>query len=111
MGDAYDRLCRWKPRVYEDTTPGSELIGARFRNGRVHAGLSQRRLAALSGVSQSLISRLERGRCPGLAAKRIIAIAVAIGPAFPLGCCPHDHDCSWPADPYAKQNYWRILND
>lgn len=74
--------------------------------------MSQRQVAAVSGVSQSLISRFERGRCPGLAAKRIIAIAVAIGPHFPLGCCPHNHECAWPADPDApaEHNFWKMLN-
>ena len=88
-----------KPRVYENETPGSVLIGARFRRGRHLAGLSQRQIAERSGVSQTLISRFERGRCPGLAAWRLMAIAMAIGPEFPMGCCPHSHGCRWPRDP------------
>ncbi len=36
--------------------PGMDIVGERFRNGRERAGLSQRRLAIYSGVSQSAIS-------------------------------------------------------
>ena len=61
--------------------------------------MSQRRVAELSGVSQSLISRFERGRNPGMATHRIFAIAMALGPRFPFGCCPHDHVCKWPYNP------------
>ena len=111
MPDCYDRYCRHKPRVYENETPGSVLVGARFRHGRHQAGLSQRRVAELSGVSQSLISRFERGRAPGLSSKRIIAIAMAIGPRFPFGCCPHDHACAWPYNPSAQNARRRLLDD
>jgi transcriptional regulator with XRE-family HTH domain len=102
---------REKPRVYQTETLGSVLIGSRFRHGRQQAGMSQRRVAELSGVSQSLISRFERGRCPGLAAWRIMAIAVAIGPRFPFGFCPHDHKCKWPYNPSGERTWYRILND
>jgi len=106
--DAYDRHCRHRPRVLDHTTPGSALVGARFRYGRQQAGLSQRQVAALAGTSQSLISRFERGRAPGLAAWRIIAIAVAIGPSFPFGFCPHDHDCKWAYDPRIRRPWLRV---
>jgi DNA-binding XRE family transcriptional regulator len=86
------------------------LIGARFRHGRRQAGLTQRRLAELSGTSQSLISRFERGRAPGLSAWRVMAMAVAIGPNFPFGFCPHDHGCKWPYNPDAPRTWHEILN-
>ena len=81
--------------------PGRQVIGARFRNGRVKAGLSQRRLAALAGVSQSTISRMERGLILGMRFEAAIRIAAAIGPSLPFGACPHqqEHGCGWPFDP------------
>ena len=79
------------------STPESVLIGSRFRYGRRQAGLSQRRVSERSGVSQSLISRFERGMAPGMAAQRIVDIAMALGPGFPFGCCPHPHRCAWPS--------------
>jgi transcriptional regulator with XRE-family HTH domain len=72
------------------------VVGARFRNGRQQAGLTQRRLAALSGVSQSVISRFERGLNSGMSVERLVKIANALGPYFPFGFCPHDHGCSHP---------------
>lgn len=82
--------------------PEMVIVGARFRNGRHKTGLSQRRLAELAGVSQSNISRLERGVATGTSAERIIRIATAIGPHFPFGFCPHDHRCAYPFDPRGK---------
>jgi transcriptional regulator with XRE-family HTH domain len=110
MPDCYDLHCRHKPRVDERETLGSVLVGARFRYGRQQAGLSQRKVAALAGVSQSLISRFERGRCPGLAAWRLVAIAMSIDPRFPFGCGPHDHECKWPYNPATQRSWFDILN-
>jgi len=75
------------------------MVGRRFKNGRRQAGLSQRSLAYRAGVSQSLISRIERGLATGTSAERLIRIAVAIGPDFPFGHCPHRHQCAYPYDP------------
>src|SRR6187399_1678257 len=110
MAGQYERLLRSKPRVYEHETEGSVLIGSRFRYGRQQAGLSQRRVAELSGVSQSLISRFERGRCPGMAAHRVMAIAMALGPRFPFGFCPHEHVCKWPYNPDGPKTLGHLLN-
>ena len=81
--------------------PGRTIVGARFRNCRIKAGLSQRRLAELAGVSQSTISRLERGLVLGMRFEAAMRIAAAIGPSFPFGNCPHHqvHNCGWPFDP------------
>ena len=57
--------------------------------------MSQRRVAAKSNVSQSVISRLERGLGPGMTVEYLLRIATAIGPNLPLGFCPHDHACDW----------------
>jgi transcriptional regulator with XRE-family HTH domain len=79
--------------------PEMELLGARFRNGRRQAGLSQRQVAWRAGVSQSLVSRVERGLATGTTAERLIRIAEAIGPSFPFGFCPHHQNCAYPYDP------------
>jgi transcriptional regulator with XRE-family HTH domain len=59
-------------------------------------------LAELAGVSQSAISRLERGLTPGMSVERLIRIASAIGLSFPFGFCPHDHRCAYPIDPRGR---------
>ena len=79
--------------------PVMELVGARFRHGRHQAGLSQRRLAEAAQISQSVVSRFERGLVSHTSAERIIRLAEALGPGFPFGFCPHDHRCAWPFDP------------
>ncbi len=91
--------------------PEMVIVGARFRNGRRQAGLSQRRLAELSGISQSGISRLERGLATGMIAERVIRIATAIGPHFPFGFCPHQHSCAYPFNPDATSTLARLLED
>ena len=50
-------------------------IGIAVRNSRRATGVSQTVLAERSGVSQSTISRLERGAAPGL---RLATLAAAI---------------------------------
>jgi Predicted transcriptional regulators len=79
--------------------PVMELVGARFRHGRHQAGLSQRRLAEAAQISQSVVSRFERGLVSHTSAERIVRLAEALGPGFPFGFCPHDHRCAWPFDP------------
>ncbi|MFD0892458.1 helix-turn-helix transcriptional regulator [Luteolibacter ambystomatis] len=50
-----------------------------LRHARTEAGLSQQKLAALSGVDLGVISRAERHeRIPGLAALRDLAIALQL---------------------------------
>jgi hypothetical protein len=70
-------------------------FGLIVRRGRGRAGLSQAGLGDRSGVAQSSISRLERGRAPGLSVGRLVRIWSALGPAFPIGHCPHLHACAW----------------
>ena len=45
-----------------------------------------------------------------MASWRMIAIAVAIGPMFPFGFCPHDHKCKWPYNPNAPKSLHEMLN-
>jgi transcriptional regulator with XRE-family HTH domain len=53
-------------------------IGDDVRCTRLAAGLSQERLAAVAGVAQSTISRIERGVAPGAGIERIARIMVAL---------------------------------
>jgi len=57
--------------------------------------LSQRRVAELAGLSQSTVSRLERGKAPSVGVDRMVALARALDRALPFGTCPHEHDCPW----------------
>jgi transcriptional regulator with XRE-family HTH domain len=93
--DAYQRD---RPRRNETPTDDTIEVGQRFRRGRQQAGLSQRRVAERSGISQSEISRLERGMTPGMSAYRVFAIAMALGDRFPFGICPHPHRCAYSAE-------------
>lgn len=95
--DVYDKYCRHGPRRNETPTWQTIEVGQRFRHGRHQAGVSQRRLAERSGTSQGEISRFERGMTPGMSAYRLIAIALALGPRFPFGTCPHEHQCAYPS--------------
>lgn len=96
--DPYGRFVIW---------PVPEMVefGTMVRAARGRAALSQHELARLSDVSQSTICRLERGLVPGMATWKLVRIGLALGAAFPLGFCPHDHPCPWPARPrVAKKN-------
>jgi Helix-turn-helix domain len=70
-------------------------FGRNIRRARRCAGYSQQRLSDLSGVSQTVISRLERARAPRLGLERILALHEVLGGCLPLGACPHDHSCIW----------------
>jgi hypothetical protein len=70
-------------------------FGGNIRRARRCAGYSQQRLSDLSGVSQTVISRLERARAPRLGLERILALHEVLGGCLPLGTCPHDHSCIW----------------
>ena len=72
-------------------------FGRNLRRARQIAGLSQQRLADLSGVSQSVISRLERAKAPMVGLERLLMLQRVLGSAWPFGECPHDHTCVWQA--------------
>ncbi len=109
-GRPVDPYFRERHRYGEWPLPEMLLIGARFRHGRQQAGLTQRRVAAKSGVSQSLVSRFERGLTIGMGAMRLVRIGMALGPGFPFGCCPHPHKCAYPYDPRTPKSFWDMLN-
>ncbi len=75
--------------------PLAVAFGERVRRARTHVGFTQQRVADRAGVSQSAVSRLERGLATGMSLERLLRILDAIGPTFPMGTCPHDHTCAW----------------
>ena len=52
-------------------------IGAEERQRRQRAGLTQRALEALTGIDQTTISKMERGRLPGLRMHHLARIRLA----------------------------------
>jgi len=74
---------------------GVHLLGRYIRRCRSLAGLTQHQLAKRAGVSQSMVSRAERGLTPGMSAVTLIRIVQPLARFFPFGVCPHDHNCSW----------------
>ncbi len=64
-------------------------IGEEFRDGRLQAGLTQRRLGAVVGLSPSEISRIERGESPNVAFATLAVIAAALGLDLPLRAYPN----------------------
>lgn len=74
------RAKRWEhstnPR-HEVEQRGYDLIGTRLKDLRTATGLTQRRLEDLTGIDQTVISRLENGRQYGLRWSRY-AILVAV---------------------------------
>ena len=63
-------------------------IGAEERQRRQRAGLTQRALEALTGIDQTTISKMERGRLPGLRMHHLARIRLAcrtgkhVGPTY-----------------------------
>jgi hypothetical protein len=80
-----------------ELTPDAPLIhiGRYFRRSRAYAGISQTQLAGMANVTQSMVSRVERARAPGMAFERFVEMCLVLGRLFPLGTCPHDHRCGW----------------
>ena len=70
-------------------------FGIEFRRCRLYAGLSQVALAERSGVSQSTISRIERGKASSASLIKLVRISDAMLDGFPFGYCPHPHFCPW----------------
>ena len=95
--------------------PSADLLrfGRYLRRARYFAHLSQEDLASRAGVSQSNISRLERGLAPATGSDRIARIGAVLGKNLPLGFCPHTHMCPWqpivdlppPPDPSAPPEH------
>jgi transcriptional regulator with XRE-family HTH domain len=73
------RMDRYRRDPPEHEQRGLDAIGIAINEGRRRLGISQRALAARSGLSQSTISRLESGRSPGTRAKRLGVLFLALG--------------------------------
>jgi transcriptional regulator with XRE-family HTH domain len=70
-------------------------LGRYLIRSRRYAGKTQRELSGAAGVSQSMMSRLERGRATMTPLRNFLQVGSALGRLFPMGCCPHDHACAW----------------
>ena len=53
-------------------------VGGQIRASRVHAGLTQRQVEELTGIDQTVISRLENGKGSNMPLGRFAALLVAI---------------------------------
>lgn len=65
-------------------------IGTELRSARVARGLSQRAVAAAAGISQTQLSRVERGLYPAVSVETLLRVGVAVAldvslRAFPAG--------------------------
>ncbi|HEX5824979.1 MAG TPA: helix-turn-helix domain-containing protein [Candidatus Limnocylindrales bacterium] len=58
---------------------GLACLGQALFDARRRAGYSQSQLARVSGVHQSTISRIERGRLDGMRLRRLAVLIAALG--------------------------------
>ena len=79
----------------ERSYPPLLVVGRYLRRSRRYAQLTQRALAAGAGLSQTMVSRLERGTAPTAPFEKVLMAGAALGRLFPIGVCPHDHHCAW----------------
>lgn len=61
-----------------ESAPVEERLGLAVLRLRLYRGWSQAMLERVSGVDQTLISRFERGKVPGLAMRRLYAMLKAL---------------------------------
>jgi transcriptional regulator with XRE-family HTH domain len=85
---------RSDPPTQEPLT-GLVTFGLYARRSRYFVHVSQERLSGDSGISQSMISRMERGLAPGMRMDHLVMLSEQLGRAMPLGFCPHEHRCVW----------------
>jgi len=92
-----------------------EEFGLRLRDSRKRLGLSQLALEEQSGVDQTMISRLERGKAARCPVYRILALEQALGRDFSLAVCPHDHRCVYRPPGVStlpdRRVWWRRVGD
>ena len=69
----------WESPTDQRVLRGLELLGRVVKLRRKQRGVSQRRLEVLSGVDQTIISRLENGKLFGLRWARFARIVEALG--------------------------------
>ena len=77
--------------------PSPEILrfGRYVRRARYFVRISQDDLAWKADISQSMVSRLERGLAPAMGIDRLVRLGGALGNNLPLGFCPHTHLCPW----------------
>src|SRR5688500_6639064 len=68
--------------------PTLVMIGRYLRRSRYYAQKTQRQVAAESGLSQSMVSRAERGVAPGMRFDRFVRLCLTLAAVFPFGACP-----------------------
>ena len=69
-------------------TAGMELLGIYLRRSRLLAEMTQVQLAKAAEVSQSTVSRAERGVAPATTVARLIRLVRPLGRLFPFGVLP-----------------------
>ena len=75
-------------RIHPMATVAMQELGRFVFELRAERGMSQRRLAAASGVSQSMISRVENGKAPGTSVETLARVLAGLDRAVeddPLG--------------------------
>lgn len=70
-----------------------DRFGMEFRRCRSLTGMTQAELGERVSVAQSTISRLENGLAPGISFITLLRLSDRMRGYFPLGHCPHQHDC------------------
>lgn len=63
-------------------------IGEEFREARLAAGLTQRQVAEVVGISHTELSRIERGLAPWVPFETLVLIAAVLGLDLPLRAFP-----------------------
>lgn len=66
-------------RVRRESREVAIRVGAELRRARVGAGLSQREIARRTGLSHSMVGRIERGEVRHLSIERLEMIAAVVG--------------------------------
>ena len=79
---SYPRPRRDQPGYPNVAFEGMVTIGNSVREARRRAVLSQRQLAQLCGLDQSVISRLENGKLPNLRWWRFAGLVAVLGRAW-----------------------------
>ena len=68
----------WDTPVDDETAAALERLGRHVRAARRQAALSQRQVEAMTGIDQTTIVRIERGKATGLPLRRFAVLMVAL---------------------------------
>lgn len=87
-------LIRFEPKP--EPRPVEERLGMAILQLRLYRGWSQRQLGRVSKLDQSMISRLERGKLPGMAIRRLYDLLRALrADEIVFGPGPRAPQSSW----------------